>query len=258
MTERLKHKDGDRPKKSELSKFGSQGEGWSLRLTQFRCIPIDPLLIPSPAALLSPSVHHSSSPPCSVSPLHTSPLFPLCPVPTACKWSILPHLLFVTCLITYIQSTFPFSHFSNFSFSHFSSLSPLKSPPFLSFSVLMRLLIFSPASSLHFSTPSSTLLSFPHPPIPSSPPPAPPAVSYSDSDIITLVVTGFICTLWTYTSAWLIVQGPGPALPRPDWDRVTDRTVLKTTPAWKTLDIFLLLVLICQKSVSRQTSPCLK
>lgn len=69
-----------------------------------------------------------------------------------------------------------------------------------------------------------------------------PAVSYSDSDITTLVATGFICTLWTHTSAWLIVGGP----PRPARDRVTDRMVLKTILARVPLDIFPLLDLICR------------
>lgn len=79
-------------------------------------------------------------------------------------------------------------------------------------------------SSILSAQPSS----FPHILLsPHLPPAASLAVSYSDSDIITLVVTGFICTLWTYTSAWLIVQGLGPTEPHPDWDRVTDRTILK-------------------------------
>lgn len=76
--------------------------------------------------------------------------------------------------------------------------------PFLSY--LLFPLFISPASPFTFSSLLSILR--PHPSSlphillsPRLPSPAPPAVSYSDSDIITLVVTGFICTLWTYTSA---------------------------------------------------------
>lgn len=95
-------------------------------------------------------------------------------------------------------------------------------PIFLFSPVLLIFSIFCSPSSLSLSR-----LLYPHPTLtcflfysqPSClpqilpslrlPPSATPAASYSDSDIITLVVTGFICTLWTDTSAWLIVPGPG-------------------------------------------------
>lgn len=80
---------------------------------------------------------------------------------------------------------------------------PLLLPPRLS-SLLNYFLTYSPCCPLFLPTSSYHRVS-----------PAPLAVSYSDSDIITLVVTGFICTLWTYTSAWLIVRVPGPAEPCP-------------------------------------------
>ena len=158
---------------------------------------------------------------------------------------------------------------SIFSFSTSTSFKPL----FLFFRArsvlptLPSLLLFSPTSPLTFSSVSLPCFFFflilsPQPSplthmllslrLPSS---APPAVSYSDSDIITLVVTGFICTLWTYTSAWLIVQGPGPAEPRPDRDRVTDRMVLKTTPARVPLDIFFITRSDMSNSMPVQNMP---
>lgn len=70
----------------------------------------------------------------------------------------------------------------------------------------MSLTFHPPHTQLTLSFLSSILSaqpsSFPHILLsPHLPPAASLAVSYSDSDIITLVVTGFICTLWTYTSA---------------------------------------------------------
>lgn len=161
---------------------------------------------------------------------------------------------------------FLFSHFlpplplSPFSFSFESASSYQPYFPCSSFLLLLPLLSAQCPPPLYFflilspqpSPLTHMLLSLR---LPSS---APPAVSYSDSDIITLVVTGFICTLWTYTSAWLIVRGPGPAEPRPDRDRVTDRMVLKTTPARVPLDIFSLLAPICQTQCRFKTCPQLR
>lgn len=86
--------------------------------------------------------------------------------------------------------------FLNLSASLLPLCLPPPPPPFL-VALLPALLPFLLPSSP--SLPSPQLL--PHlPPARRPPIPAPAAVSYSDSDIITLVVTGFICTLRTYTS----------------------------------------------------------
>lgn len=110
-----------------------------------------------------------------------------------------------------------------------------------------------PASSLS-SCPYLPLLSPTHPVLSPHLPPSAVTVNYSDSDIITLVVTGFICTLWTYTSAWVIVRGPGPAMPRPHRDRLTDRLVLN--PLGTAGYFFSSLFQMCHPRF--KTPPCLK
>lgn len=87
--------------------------------------------------------------------------------------------------------------FLNLRASLLPSPPPQQPPPFI-VALLPALLPFLLPSS---PPPLSPQL-LPHlPPARRPPIPAPAAVSYSDSDIITLVVTGFICTLRTYTSA---------------------------------------------------------
>lgn len=256
----------DSPFPSSLSFFSAALQCLSPLCPSFLLpIPPSPLISFStlrpcvPLFLLLSTAPHISVPPSPLSLfLYLFPLWSLLlrSLPT---FSSLFLLLFLVC---------PCSHSSIPSFSPPPSEAPFLSFLFCSLSPpLLSFFLTSPASSLTFNSTSSSLLSI-LPPQPSSlphflrslrlPSSAPPAVSYSDSDIITLVVTGFICTLWTYTSAWLIVRGPGPAEPRPSWDRVTDRMVLKTTPARVPLDIFPLLVLICQTQCSVQTRPKLQ
>lgn len=134
----------------------------------------------------------------------------------------------------------------------------LPHPPFhvlFALSLLPLMLPTSPAHTLFFQLtlpPHPSILSaqpssFPHILLsPHLPPTASLAVSYSDSDIITLVVTGFICTLWTYTSAWLIVQGLGTTEAPPRLGQSNRQNDPKTTPACVPPDIFPLLGLICQ------------
>lgn len=157
-------------------------------------LPLDHLFIlastlsPLSRRVLHPSANSRSHSPFCLLFVHASSSVPLSLSPVSEPLSV---------LFPFFYSPFVSLPFSSSQSLFAAFVAPLPSPPLFIAVHLPSSLPFPLPSS---SSPLSPQLLLHLPPARRPPIPAPAALSYSDSDIITLVVTGFVCTLRTYTS----------------------------------------------------------